>query len=69
MVLEKLTGYQIFKEFGEFYLNRRFINYHIRKSPPRVTLLNHINPVHAPHPNSYSSILILYSHLCLGLFP
>ena len=41
----------------------------IHKSPPPVPILSQINPVHAPPPNSTSwrSILILSSHLFLGL--
>jgi hypothetical protein len=35
----------------------------IHKSPPPVTILSQIDPVHAPHPTSRRSILILSSHL------
>ena len=45
---------------------------HIHKSPPPVSVLSHVDTVHAPHPTPRRSILILstlplYSHICLGL--
>jgi len=43
------------------------VHYHIYKSPPPVPILSQINPVHAPHPTYWRSILILSSHLYLGL--
>jgi hypothetical protein len=44
------------------------VHYRIHNSPPPVPILNHINSVHAPlHPTSWISILILSSHLRLGL--
>jgi hypothetical protein len=36
------------------------------QNPPPVPILSHINPVHAPHPTSWRSILI-FSHLRLSL--
>ena len=39
----------------------------IQKCPPPIPILSHVAPVHAPHPTSWRSILILPSHLCLGL--
>jgi hypothetical protein len=40
----------------------------IHKSPPPVFILSQIDPVHGPpHPTSRRSILILSSHLRLGL--
>jgi hypothetical protein len=39
----------------------------IHKSSPSVPILSQIHPVHAPHPTSRRSILVLSSHLRLGL--
>jgi hypothetical protein len=39
----------------------------IHNSPPLVPILSQINPVYAPHPTSQRPILILSSHLRLGL--
>ena len=64
-LLEKLTGFQLVK-FPAFYGNRRFIS--------AFTSARHLSPSWAnliqcipPHPTSWRSILILSSHLRLGL--
>ena len=43
------------------------IRYRIRKSPPTASILSHIDSVHGLHFTSFGPILILSSHLCLGL--
>ena len=45
----------------------RKVHYRIHKCPPPVCILGQPNPVHTPHPTSWRSILILSTHLHLGL--
>ena len=43
------------------------VHYRTHKRPPPVSILGQLDPVHTPHPTSWRSILILSSHLSLGL--
>ena len=66
VLLEKLTGLQIVKKFPAFHGTRRFIT--------AITSVRHLSlswasPIQSiyPHPTSWRSILILSTHLRLGL--
>ena len=66
VLLEKLTGLQLVKKFPTFYGTRRFIT--------ALTSVRHLSLSRAsaiqstyPHTTSWRSILILSTHLCLGL--
>ena len=54
------------KKFPAFYGIRRVMTASTR-SRRLSRVLSHVDPVHAPHPTSLRSILILFSHLRLGL--
>ena len=63
---EQLTGLQLVKKFPAFHGTRRFIT--------ALTSFRHLSlswaiPIQStyPHPTSWRSILILSTHLCLGL--
>ena len=66
VLLEKLTGLQLVKKFPTFYGTRRFIT--------ALTSVHHLSlswasPIQFtyPHPTCWRSILILSTHLRLGL--
>jgi len=66
VLLDKLTGLQLVKKFPKLYGTRRFIT--------AFTIARHLSPSWASwiqstplHPTSWRSILILSSHLRLGL--
>jgi len=66
VLLEKLTGLQLVKKFPAFLGTGKFIT--------AVTSVRHLSlswasPIQSiyPHPTSWTSILILSTHLCVGL--
>ena len=66
VLLEKLTGLQLVKKFPAFHRTRRFIT---ALTSVRHLSLSWANPIQStfPHPTSWRSILILSTHLRLGL--
>jgi hypothetical protein len=66
VLLEKLTGSQLVKKFLTFYENRRFITAFTSARHLSLSWAGLIQSMN-PHSNSWRSILILSSHLCLGL--
>ena len=66
VLLEKPTGLQLVKKFPAFHGTRRFIT--TLTSVPHLSL-SWASPIQSiyPHPNSWRSILILSTHLRLGL--
>ena len=63
---EQLTGLQLVKKFPAFHGNRRFIT---TLTSVRHLSLSWASPIQStcPHPTSWRSILILSTHLRLGL--
>jgi len=66
VLLEQLTGLQLVKKFPAFYGTRRFIT---ALTSVRHLSLSWASPIQStyPHPASWKSILILSTHLQLGL--
>ena len=66
VLLEKLTGLQLVKKFPAFYGTRRFIT---ALTSVRHPFLSWASPIQStyPYPTSWRSILILSTHLHLGL--
>ena len=66
VLLEKLTGLQLVKKFPAFHGTRRFIT---ALTSVRHLSLYRASPIQStyPHPTSWRSVLILSTHLCLGL--
>jgi len=66
VLLEKLTGSQLVNKFPAFYETRSPITAFTRTRHLSLSWANSIQSI-PPHPAYWISILILYSHLCLGL--
>ena len=66
VLLEKLTGLQLVKKLPAFHGTRKFIT---ALTSVRYLSLSWASPIQAiyPHPTSWRSILILSTHLRLGL--
>ena len=66
VLLEQLTVLQLVKKFPTFHRTRRFIT---ALTSVRQLSLSWANPIQSicPHPTSWRSILILSTHLRLGL--
>ena len=66
VLLEKLTGLHLVKKFPAFHGTRRFI---IAITSVRQMSLSWASPIQSiyPHPTSWRSVLILSTHLRLGL--
>ena len=66
VLLEKLTGLQLVKKFPVFYGTQRFIT---ALTSVRHLSLSWASPIQSiyPHPTSWRSILILSTHLRIGL--
>ena len=66
VLLEKLTGLQLVKKFPAFHGTRRFIT---ALTSVRHLSLSRASPIQSiyTHPTSWRSVLILSTHLCLGL--
>ena len=66
VLLEKLTGFQLVKKFPAFHGTRRFITALTSVRHPSLSWASPIQSI-CPHPTSWRSILILSTHLRLGL--
>ena len=66
VLLEQLTGLQLVKKFPAFYGTRRFITAITSARHLSLSWARSIQSI-SPHPTSRKSILILSSHLRLGL--
>ena len=66
VLLEKLAGFRPVKKFPAFYGTHRFITVVTSARPLSLSWANSIQSI-TPHTTSWRSILILSSHLCLGL--
>ena len=66
VLLEKLTGLQLVKKFPAFHGTRRFIT---ALKGVRHLFLSWASPIQSiyPHPTSWRTVIILSTHLRLGL--
>ena len=66
VLLEQLTGLHLVKKFPAFHGTRRFIT---ALTSVRHLSLSWASPIQSiyPHPTSWRRVLILSTHLCLGL--
>ena len=67
VLLEKLTGLQLVKKFPAFYGTRRFITALTSVRHLSISGASPIQSIYPHHPTSWRSILILSTHLRLGL--
>jgi len=65
-LLEKLTGLQLVKKFPAFHGTRRFITAFTSLRHPSLSWASPIQSIY-PHPTPWRSVLILSTHLRLGL--
>ena len=66
ILLEKLTGLQLVKKFPTFHGTRRFITALTSFRQLSLSWASQIQSIY-PHPTSWRSVLILSTHLSLGL--
>ena len=66
VLLEKLTGLQLVKKFPAFHGTRRFITAHTSVCHLSLYWASPIQSIY-PHPTSWRSVLMLSTHLRLGL--
>ena len=66
VLLEKLTGLQLVSKFPTFHGTRRLITSLTSVCQRSLSWASPIQSIY-PHPTSWRSILILSTHLCLGL--
>jgi len=66
VLLENLTGLQLVYKFPAFHGTRRFVTALISARHPSLSCASPIQSIY-PHPTSWRSILILSTHLRLGL--
>ena len=66
VLLEKLTSLQLVKKFPAFHGTRMFITAFTSVRQLSLSCASPIQSIY-PHPTSWRSILIVSTHLCLGL--